>query len=118
MSAAPDVLIRELAARGIRLSRRGDKLHVAAPRSVVTDELRRVLTANKPRLMLALACTTPSVAQRAVVHFRISGDAPNAWATCLGAPGETVESVVNDLEARLGERLVECRPRSRCKDPR
>jgi hypothetical protein len=117
MSATAEVLIRDLAARGVRLSRCGDKLRVVAPKSVVTDELRRVLAANKPRLMVALSGTTSPPAPRAVVHFRLIDDASNAWATCLGAPSESIDSILRDLRARHGDRLAECRPRLDRKEP-
>lgn len=55
MSAAPDILIRDLAAHGVRLSRRGDTLHIEAPRGILTDELKKTLTAHKPALLAVLS---------------------------------------------------------------
>lgn len=42
---------------------------------------------------------------RPVLHFRLVDAAPNAWATCLGRAGETVESLRADLIERFGDRL-------------
>lgn len=53
MTAA--ALIRELADTGIRLSANGDRLHVEARRGALTEELRKVLTANKTDLIAALS---------------------------------------------------------------
>lgn len=37
---------------------------------------------------------------RPVLHFRLPGYAPNTWATAIGRPGETVESLRADLADR------------------
>lgn len=44
-----------------------------------------------------------SHAPRPVLHFRLPGYAPNAWATALGRPGEAVESLRADLAERWPE---------------
>jgi hypothetical protein len=49
MSAA--ALIRDLSARGVRLSRNGDHLRVEAPSGMLTPELRRMLTEAKPEIL-------------------------------------------------------------------
>lgn len=54
MSATAETLIRSLASRGVRLSRRDDRLRVEAPQGTVTPELRRVLTERKRDLLAAL----------------------------------------------------------------
>jgi hypothetical protein len=58
------------------------------------------------------ATRRPSISNpRVVVHFRVAGDLANAWATALGAPGDTVDSLVGDLAERLDGRLAEWRLR-------
>jgi hypothetical protein len=47
--------------------------------------------------------------RRVVVHFRIASDPSNAEATVLGAPNESLDSIVSDLQERHG--LVEWRLR-------
>lgn len=46
---------------------------------------------------------------RPVLHFRLVDATPNAWATCVGRPGETVDALRADLIERFGERLMETR---------
>ena len=52
MTAA--VLIRELADTGIRLSRRGDRLHVEAKRGTITAQVKDTLIAHKAELLAVL----------------------------------------------------------------
>ena len=53
MSAAAD-LIRDLSARGVRLSRKGDRLLVEAPTGTLTPELQQTLAEAKPAILAAL----------------------------------------------------------------
>lgn len=52
MTAA--ALIRDLADTGIRLSRRGDRLHVEAKRGTITAQVKDTLVAHKAELLAAL----------------------------------------------------------------
>jgi hypothetical protein len=54
VSATAEVLIRDLSARGVRLSRNGDRLHYVDPRGVLTPELRKTLSEAKPAILAAL----------------------------------------------------------------
>jgi hypothetical protein len=51
MSATAETLIRDLSARGVRLSRNGDKLRVEAPAGVLTPTLRAMLLEAKPAIL-------------------------------------------------------------------
>jgi len=88
-------LIEELAASGIRLTRRGDKL-VVAPKSALNDELTAKLLAAKTMLLSIL----PEPNGRPKIDFRLPGHTANSWATAIGAPGESIESLVADLRRR------------------
>jgi hypothetical protein len=88
-------LIEELAASGIRLSRRGDKL-VVAPKTALNDMLKAKLLAAKPALLSVL----PDPNGRPRIDFRLPGHAANSWATAIGAPGETLDSLIADLRVR------------------
>jgi hypothetical protein len=48
-------LIADLSRAGVRLERRGDRLHVEAPKGIVTPELRLTLTQNKADLLAVLS---------------------------------------------------------------
>jgi len=104
MSAAAE-LIHELREAGYRLSRRGDKLHIVAPPDGEIDEaLKSRLLERKPELLALLTCAKAAGNQiRFVVHFRLPHMAPNSWATALGAPGESRESMVADLLDRWSD---------------
>lgn len=101
MSAAAE-LIHELHEAGYRLSRRGDKLHIVAPPDGVIDEaLKSRLLERKPELLeLLVPAKAVGSPPRIVVRFRLPHMASNSWATALGAPGETRESLVADLTYR------------------
>lgn len=107
MSVAHD-LLAELAEHHVRVERRGDRLRLRAPAPPPADLLER-LRQHKPEVLPLL----PDVAaikhgvNRPVLHFRLPGYKPNEWATALGRPGETVES----LRADLRERWPECEVR-------
>jgi len=53
MSAAPD-LLADLTRSGIKLTPRGDKLHVEAPRGTLTPELRKTLAERKAEILAQL----------------------------------------------------------------
>src|SRR5690348_3532765 len=59
MSTTAETLIRDLAERGVRLTRNADRLRVEAPLGAVTLELREVLAERKRDLLFALAVSTP-----------------------------------------------------------
>ena len=88
-------LIEELAASGIHLSRRGDKL-VVATKAALNDELTAKLLAAKPALLSVL----PEPSGRPKVDFRLPSYKANSWATAIGAPGDSIESLVADLRGR------------------
>lgn len=50
---------------------------------------------------------------RPVVHFRLRDHAPNAWATALGRPGETIHDLTADLRERYGSNLIETKESGR-----
>ncbi|TCO41186.1 hypothetical protein [Dokdonella fugitiva] len=54
MSATAETMIRDLSARGVRLSRNGENLRIVAPRGTLTPELRQTLTEAKPAILAAL----------------------------------------------------------------
>lgn len=105
MSAVPD-LIRTLLRSGVRLERRGDRLHVEAPAGTLTADLRQVLTDRKAELLGALAENDDSVSALRVRllaladaeligadHFvRTLPDADVA--ECAGLPDETLRAYV------------------------
>jgi len=107
MSASSEVLIRDLREQGIRLSRKGDKLHVVAPPGKLTPELKEALLARKPELLALLSSTSASTL-RPMVNFRLPCTKPNSWATAIGVPGESIESLVADLRWRWPD--VEVKP--------
>ncbi|MBI4612181.1 MAG: hypothetical protein HY720_01080 [Planctomycetes bacterium] len=51
----PIALLDRLAALGIRVEAEGDRLHIDAPRGVVTPALKAELVAAKPALLAALS---------------------------------------------------------------
>lgn len=89
-------LLAEVSRAGIHLTRRGDKLHVSAPRGTVTPALRERLTQAKPELLRLL----PDPNARPVLHFRLPGYGIRAWATAMGRPGESMDSLRADLVDR------------------
>jgi|GEM_PF-2352469 len=55
MSAAAPDLLADLARSGIKLTPRGDKLHVEAPKGTLTPELRQTLAERKADLLREMA---------------------------------------------------------------
>src|SRR5690606_37310362 len=80
MSASAETLIRELADTGVRLSRRGDRLHVEATPGTVTPELRLTLSERKAELLAAVPADDipdPALASAAAdIALRESGKRP------------------------------------------
>lgn len=99
MSAAADIL-RELDRAGIRAERRGDRIRL---RPVPPSSLLERARAHKAELLAAL----PDASARPVLHFRLADHTPNAWATAIGRPGETIDDLRAGLLERFGDRLVE-----------
>ena len=92
MTAA--LLLHDLADAGIRVSSRGDKLRVSAAPGKLTEELKARLLREKPSLLAELRRRN----ERPVVRFRL--DPAAGWASAIGAPGETTESLIADLRER------------------
>lgn len=55
MSAAAEILIHELAERGVRLTKNADRLRVEAAPGIVTPELRLALSEHKAELLASLS---------------------------------------------------------------
>jgi hypothetical protein len=111
-AAAPEMLLMQLHSQGVQLTRRGNRIRVLPPVDADVEELRRVIAEAKPALLALLPDSdSPNPIRREIVHFRLVADPPSAWATALGAPGDTVDVIVRDLRERLGDRLAEWRPR-------
>jgi hypothetical protein len=95
MSAAASI-IADLSRSGVRLERRGDRLHIEAPRGTVTPAMRIVLTEHKAALLDALnddpRATLARIADELGVSLR-KLDADDA-ATCHGLPLETLRAYV------------------------
>jgi hypothetical protein len=54
-----DTLLREVERLGIVLTVKGDRLHVQAPKGILTADLHRALAAQKPDLMRRLSAPPP-----------------------------------------------------------
>jgi TubC N-terminal docking domain len=91
---SPTALLAELKARGVCLAPRGDRLHVVAPRGILTEEDKARLRAAKPALLELLARdrlayshpwpdVIPGLGGRRVVAFTACRD-------CAAAGGRTV----------------------------
>jgi len=65
-------LLTELERSGVAVSVAGDRLHVEAPRGVLTEDLRRLLAERKPELIavLAVEAAWPPDSHEAVRRFR------------------------------------------------
>jgi hypothetical protein len=111
MSAPVEHLMDELEARGVRLSRAGDRLRVEGPVGAVTPTLRAALVERKAELLNLI----PEPNSRPVVHFRLPGHPSNAWATMVGRPGEHMAVVIDELRQRWP--FVELAPSRYTKTP-
>lgn len=83
-------LLTEVRAMGMVLTPNGERLRVWAPRGVLTADLCARLTAAKPSL---LALLNRERTTRPVLHFQLPDHSRNAWATYLGAPGQSVDQL-------------------------
>lgn len=104
-----ETLLRELTDRGVRVTRDGQRLRVRAPRGILTEDVREALIEHKPAILELLAIAKLRADRRPVLHFRTSGSPENAWATVIGRPGESVDELRTDLQARFGDDLIDLR---------
>lgn len=102
MSAAE--IIHELRQAGVIIEARGDRLHVEAPKGLLTPERREVLRAHKAELLVRLARRD----ERVMVAYSLA-KAPHLRPVVIGAPGDTADDVVENLRRRYGKRLVSTR---------
>ena len=93
MTVAHD-LLDELRQHRVHIERHGDRLQMRAPAPPPADLLER-LRAHKPALLAALP-DVDSVA-RHVLHFTLPDHPANAWATYIGRPGDSRETVMASL---------------------
>jgi TubC N-terminal docking domain len=104
MTAAVD-LLRDLTRSGVRLERRGDRLHVEAPAGTLTADLRQVLTDRKAELLGVLTESDGTLSALRAHLFALAGaegiDAalvrflPDAGvAECAGLSDETLRAYV------------------------
>lgn len=93
MNAHP--LLMELQLHRVQLERHGDRIRMQAPEPPPADLIAK-LRANKAAILPLL----PDKDARPVVNFRLPDHPPNAWATAVGRPGETVAALVTDLRER------------------
>ena len=111
MSATAEILIHDLAERGVRLTRHADRLRVEATAGTVTPELRLILSARKADLLAALsadsirehllALADAELIDAGFVHTLQDADVSD----CAGLPDETLRSYVHALrDADLRER--------------
>lgn len=104
-----EALLKDLSARGVRLSRRGDRLRVDVPPGTDTAALKATLLPVKAELLALLSAqrqvSTVQTARpsRVIVRFLHSGGA----GTYLGRPGETVDDAVASLRERWPDVEVE-----------
>lgn len=108
-------LIREMAYRGIRLSRNGDRLHWEAPKRAMTPDVQRQLLAHKLELLAALAGTEAKLdhlngkTQRHIFEYTLKGR-PDAWLVMIGADGESYQQGIEGLRHQYGDELLDARP--------
>ena len=60
----PMELLNELTERGVILEPRGERLHVEAPRGVLTPEFRQALIEHKPEILAMLRPCCPTCGER------------------------------------------------------
>lgn len=100
VSAATD-LIAEARRHRVVVARYGDTIKLRAPTSPPADLIAR-LRERKGELLAILPDLRRAQSEpaRVVVNFRFPTDPPRAWATCLGAPGESRAKIIADLRAQ------------------
>lgn len=94
-------MIYELRQAGVIIEARGDRLHIEAPKGLLTPERREVLRAHKAELLVRLARRDERVT---VVYSLV--EAPHLHPVVIGTLGDTAEDVVENLRRRYGKRLV------------
>ncbi len=111
MSVTAEILIRDLAERGVRLTRRADRLHVEATPGTVTPELRTLLSENKA-VLLAVLSSDPirdrlrrladaEAIDAGLVHALPAADIE----ACAGSADETLRAYLHGIrDADLRER--------------
>lgn len=103
-------IVHELRQAGAVIEARGTRIHIEAPRGLLTAERRELLRRHKRELLDWLARQDdPAPGRRIVIEYRIP-ESEGRWLTLLGAPGESYASAVDGLRRRYGERLIEARP--------
>lgn len=106
---AAAALIDELSRAGVRIERRGDRLHVEAPKGAVTPELRLVLTERKADLLTLLSADAHEVlrdiaAAEGMDRALVNRLTPADVAACHGLPHDTLCAYVAALrDAALRE---------------
>jgi len=100
MNAAAD-LIAEARRHRVVVARYGNTIKLRAPTSPPTDLVAR-LRERKAELLAILPDLTSITGEtaRVVVNFRFPDYPARAWASCIGAAGDTRESVVAELRAK------------------
>jgi hypothetical protein len=94
VSAAVVDLLRELDRHHIQIVRNGDRLKLKGAANIPPELVARA-RALKPELVRYV----PDEGARPVVRFRLP-DHGDAWASAIGAPGDTKESLIADLRMR------------------
>ncbi|SFN53843.1 hypothetical protein [Dokdonella immobilis] len=100
---AVDSLLADLQQHHVRIERRGDRIHMRAPRRP-PDDLRARVRELKPAL---LAVLPDARVVRTVVKYRLRGGCPRSWCTAIGT--RTREEVIEELH-RLHGPTVEVLP--------
>ena len=90
-------LLAELKMSGVRLSRKGDRLHVEARPGILTAELRERLTASKPALLVLLSA--PNVIREKLLMLAADERVPAI--IVQGLRGEDVAACVGCTDNEL-----------------
>lgn len=108
----PQDLLAQLERSGVILKVVGDRLHVEAPRGVITEDLRHLLVEHKPELIVALASEPewPRESHEAVRRHqrpeaRLYPFLGRTVATRLGR-GRLVEVLPDRAEVRVRGRVI------------
>lgn len=96
-------LLAEVTRFGVRLTVRGDRLHVEARAGTVTPAMRDRLAEAKAELVALLTPTRPKFR---MVQFRLKVDPEHVWHTALGPDADDLAA---DLRDRYRERLDDVR---------
>lgn len=92
-------LLAEVTRVGVRLTVRGDRLHVEARAGTVTPAMRNRLADAKAELIALLTPTRPKFR---MVQFRLKVDPEHVWHTALGPDAD---DLATDLRDRYRDRL-------------